>query len=229
MNIRNKLIAGLLMLFCLTAVASENKPVLIGFAEIPAIHEPMWDELIENGGSRQKGDTTKVTLYATPNNWHSAVLVIDNFSFLYASEIAHYDSPKAHVYGKVPGWYQLKTADNQLLWIPETDAVNFIDYFEALGDFVYSPPPWLLLSVNPSDDSELVEPHEDFLEIDSFRILERRAVNGEIWLRLKHVWDDLTHDGSGVSPQDDRFDYNGWVRAHDSEGEPIFLMLGPMC
>jgi len=229
MNIGIRLIASLLLLSTSSAIASEHKPVLVGYTEIPSIHEPMWFELMENGGSRQKGDTSEITLYSTPNDWYSAVLVIDDFSSLNSEYIGHYDSLKAKVYGKVPGWYQLKTIDEQLLWIPENSTRNFISYLDALGHLVFSPPPGLLLSVSPSDDAELVEPHEDFLEMESFLVLEHRIVNGEIWLLLKHEWYVLIHEGSGVSPDDERFNYTGWVKAHRPNGEATFLSLGPMC
>lgn len=229
MNSGVRLVISLLILITSNAIANENKPDLIGLTEIPVIHEPMWFELIENGGTREKGDTSQVTLFARPNDWHSAVLVIEDFSSLYSSYISHKDSLKAHVYNRVPGWNQLKTADNQLLWIPETDTSNFIGYLDVLRSFVFSQPPWLSLNVNPIPDSELVELHEDILEIDFFRVHESRFVNGELWLRLKHEWHVVLHEDSGISPQDDRFEYSGWVRAHDPNGEPIFLTLGPMC
>jgi len=229
MNIGTRLIAILLLLCTSQANASKNTPVLIGYAEIPAIHEPMWHELISQGGTRLAGDTTQVTLYSTPNDWQSAVLVIDDFSNLYAEHISHYDSLKAQVYAKVPGWYQVRTLDERHLWIPETDTRHFISYLDALGSMAFLSSSENLLRANPSNDAEFIEYYDSYPGIDSFTVLEVRTVNGELWLKLKYEWYVLIHEDSGISPLDERFEQSGWVKAHDQNGEPTFWMLGPMC
>ena len=203
------------------------KPV-IGYAEIPIIHELLWDEKIENGGTKYSDPHGSIWLYLQAND-EFPVIIATGFSELVYDRIEHDSVKSVMIFGVQANWFQIRTAEGLLLWMKRSDTVNYQSYTDLLKDLTvtfYSGLP--AIYPTPSFNTSPITIPFLLLDEDWMHVEETKIIDGELWVLLEFEYNEITHGGTEVYPFDERFGLQGWMKAHDTNGHPAFGLIA-MC
>lgn len=192
----------------LDVFASEQLSQVQGFVEIPFTTTASWDELID------------LDVYTDPTIDTGPKKVITDFSTLRFTYMGFEGERSANVYSVQPGWYEVRTIDNQHYWIKQNATTGYTSFVSHLSyASIAGHADDLILLSEPKDDAQPVEQPPMLLQVGRYAVLENRIVFGVLWLRVKHSWTETQHRPENISKDDIQFNYQGWVKAHDADGE----------
>lgn len=80
----------------------------------------------------------------------------------------------------------------------------------------------LALLSEPNDHALPVDQPSVLPQIGRYAVMENRVVSGVLWVRIKHSWTESEYRPETISKDDIQFNYQGWVKAYDADGEPAF-------
>lgn len=191
--------------------ASEQLSPVQGFIEIPFTTTASWDDVID------------LPVYTDSKINTAPKKVITDFSALKFTYMGFEGERSANVYSVQPGWYEVRTTDNQQFWIKQNATTGYTSYVSHLHyASIAGHADDLVLLSGPKDDAQPVEQPPMLLQVGRYAILEAKIVLGVLWLQVKHSWTETQHLAENISKDNIQFNYQGWVRAHDADGEPAY-------
>jgi len=226
-----RILISLLLIFSfpLTAFASTNVSRLVGYIEFPTglkFWENYPTDWVLVAAQLLPGD---IELYDEPTSDSNLVVMMRNFDELTLSNFAFSTAATVNVYGKSPGWLQVKTTSNQLLWMKHDKPEHYSSLQDTLA---YS---WYI-GIGP-DQKALTSPNQNATELqiintknracESFWLRGHKTVNGELWLELQQETDEYMAFGVYESDEIEKLPPTGWIKAHDDDGELAFTFVTP--
>jgi len=199
------------------------KPV-IGYAQIPVIHELLWEEKVENGGAKYSAANGSIWLYLQPNDDYPVIVVTD-FSELIYDNLTHDSYKSVMIFGVQPDWFQVRTSEGLLLWIKRSDTTEYQRYVDVLEDLTVTFDDLPNLYSDPNlNSSRITIP---FLLLDErwLAVEDTKMVDGELWVLLEFQYNEIIHSDTEVYPLATRFGLQGWMKAHDANGHPAFGLI----
>jgi len=226
-----RILISLLLIFSfpLTAFASTNVSRLVGYIEFPTglkFWENYPTDWVLVAAQLLPGD---IELYDEPTSDSNLVVMMRNFDELTLSNFAFSTAATVNVYGKSPGWLQVKTTSNQLLWMKHDKPEHYSSLQDTLENSWYigiGPDQIPLTSSNKNASGlKIIDTRSPAYE--SFWLRGYKTVNDELWLELQQETDDHMAFGVYEPGEIEKLPPKGWIKAHGDDGELAFSFISP--
>lgn len=224
-KIRFLLLIPLVVLTSSTIVAENSKREFLGAVLLPAYAVP---DAYPYTSRKLVNLANPVELYKQPILASEAESVLE-VHFDIDTRFLGIDVFGASVFNVEDGWYQvLHSETNEYFWIKPEDSGELVSYIDLLDNwqFLAGNNEGYLLHQKPDLASSTTNavgfgsgsPDQGSLYVE---VLEQKRVDGILWFKVAEITSTLCDKGY---PWD--LGTTGWIRAHHSNGNPIFGEFG---